>query len=187
MLLLIAGIFIGSYPVELPVQGTIYAFLDGLARIRTYQILGAAFIMTALIKLPWLQSLLSRGPLVLLGKISFSLYLLHVIIMGSLSNHLFMALTRHVSYLHAFIITFLISLPIIFTASYLAYRYVDQSSVRASQWAYGYVLERTRGFTSFFSTRLPLFMKRGQSSSGAPCEEVTLGSLPAEQGRGHES
>ncbi len=182
MLLLITGIFIGSYPVELPVQGTIYAFLDGLARIRTYQILGAAFVMTAIIKLPWLQSLLSRGPLVLLGKISFSLYLLHVIIMGSLSNHLFVALTRHVSYLHAFVMTFLISLPVILAASYLAYLSVDRSSVRVSQWAYGYVLERTKSFNGFLSTRLPSFMKRGQSPSGAPCEEVTLESLPAEQG-----
>ena len=122
--LLAIGLFMGSYPDEIPVKGTIYAFMDmePWVRTRQYHILGAAFVMTALLKLPWLQSILSRKPLVLLGKLSFSLYLLHTIIMGSLANHLFALFTQHLSYLAAFVMTFTITLPVIFIASYLAYR-----------------------------------------------------------------
>ena len=166
--LLAIGLFLGSYPDEISVKGTVYAFLDlePWVRTRQYHILGAALVMTALLKLPWLQSLLSRKPLVLLGKLSFSLYLLHTIIMGSLGNHLFAFFTQHVSYLAAFVMTFSITLPIIFMASYLAYQYVDAPSVQVSQWAYDRVLAITARIDRPVS--IPAFLRTGQGSKQNP-------------------
>jgi peptidoglycan/LPS O-acetylase OafA/YrhL len=176
----------GSYPDELPVKGTIYAFMDlePWVRNRQYHIFGAALIMTALLKLPWLQSFLSRKPLVLLGKISFSLYLLHTIIMGSLGNHLFALFTQHVSYLAAFIMTFSITLPVIFIASYLAYRYVDAPSVRVSQWAYDHALAFTRRIDR--PVLIPAFMRKRPGQINAPLKDIPPVTTPAGQGSEQE-
>ena len=182
MVVLAIGLFLGSYPDEIPVKGTIYSFLEGWLRTREYHILGAVFVMTALLKLPWLQSVLSRKPLVLLGKISFSLYLLHVIIMGSLGNHLFAAFSQLVSYHAAFAMTFTITLPVIFFASYLAYWYVDRSSVGAAQWAYDRTLGITKRVDRPLTDLVPTFLRRGNNKHIATQDDAPFVALSKGQG-----
>lgn len=181
VVLLAIGLFMGSFPDEIPVKGTVYAFMDlePLVTTRQYHILGAALIMIALLKLTWLQSFLSRKPLVLLGKISFSLYLLHTIIMGSLGNHLFAFFSQRLSYHAAFAMTFSITLPVIFIASYLAYRLVDAPSVQVSQMAYDRTIMLLGRIDR--TVKMPAFLQRRKRKGSARPNDIPPATAAAGQ------
>ena len=71
-----------------------------------------------------------QGDFVLfLGKISFSLYLVHMIVMGSIVSRLFLWLPRNPFVL---LLEFLIYLAICFSASWLFCRYIDKFSLKLS-------------------------------------------------------
>lgn len=134
--LLCAGLLLGSYPVDRPVAGTLYEGLEGFARVQTYQIIGATLIMISLLNSRRLQALFSRGPLVFLGRISFSLYVLHFILMGSLSSALFIRFSAWMTYHTAFLLTAAVSLPIMIFLAHLMQISIDERGVRASRIVY---------------------------------------------------
>jgi peptidoglycan/LPS O-acetylase OafA/YrhL len=71
-----------------------------------------------------------QGDFVLfLGKVSFSLYLVHMIVMGSIVSRLFLWLPRNPFVL---LLEFLIYLAICFSASWLFCRYIDKFSLKLS-------------------------------------------------------
>lgn len=145
--LLVAGLFLGSYPSGRDAAGTMYGFLvtpflDDPAV--TYHILGASLVILVLLHSQRMQKTFSRRSLLFLGKISFSLYLLHFIILGSFTSYLFLVLQPLMSYAAAFSITFILSSILTFTLSYVAYLYVDMKSVRFAHLAYERVFRGNR-------------------------------------------
>lgn len=104
-----------------------------------YIYLGVSFIMALLLSSKSLQWLLSRKPMLFLGKISFSMYLLHPLVLGSFSILCYTALSSYMGHPAAISITFITSLLIIFGASYLYYRSVDSWSIRAAKHIYDLV------------------------------------------------
>jgi peptidoglycan/LPS O-acetylase OafA/YrhL len=101
-------------------------------------IIGAGMIMAAVINSEQLKKLLSAKPLLFIGAISFSMYLMHYMLLAIVSVPLFTALyvNFHMPYLIALMVTFVISIPVIFFISYLTYRFVDAPGTRLSKKIY---------------------------------------------------
>jgi len=141
---LLAGLLLGSVPMERQGAGTLYGAMQNVTLPRVYHVLGAFLVMVAVLHVRQLQAFLSKKPFLFLGRISFSLYILHFLMLTSLSCWLLLAFAPHVSYHAAFLAAFGISLPLIMTASQLTYKYVDQSGIRLSQALYSALLRRKK-------------------------------------------
>lgn len=137
--LLLTGLFLGSYPSDLDVTGTMYAFMFNTFFVNpavVYHILGSFLVIMVLLDSRRMQKFFSGRYLLFLGEISFAMYLLHFIILGSFSSFIFLKLEPILPYWEAFMITFLLSVGLIFGVSYLAYVYVDKRAVQLSHMIY---------------------------------------------------
>ncbi len=186
VLLLVLGLFLGSYPDGRPVDGSLYEFMKGLARVRTYYIVGATLVMIALLKLTWLQSFLSLKPFVLLGRISFSLYALHLLLIGSLSSYLLLRFTPYFSYHVAFALMFLISLPTILIAAYFMERTVDTTGIGLSQWIYQQALKKMNRMTGSLSSLLSMTLRKNNGPAPVVPAELAPAPAPSKQGCSHD-
>jgi peptidoglycan/LPS O-acetylase OafA/YrhL len=133
------GLFLGSYPIGRDPQGTFYAFMNfswpGDPAV-LWHVLGAFLLMVVLLESARVQKIFSLRPILFLGKISFTMYLLHLIILGSFSSFVFLKLLPILGYNYSVLSSFLISLPVIFLLSYLMYVYVDKKAVNLSHRIY---------------------------------------------------
>ncbi len=137
--LFILGLFLGSYPSGRDIAGTMYAFMYNPLLSEpeiVYHVLGAACIILVLLDSKKLQNFFSYKYFLFLGKISFAMYLLHFIILGSFSSFVFLKLEPIMPYAEAFAISFISSVALTFSLSYLMYRYVDKKAVHFSHLIY---------------------------------------------------
>ncbi len=137
----IAGLFLLSFPTYTNfADQTIYAFMHIHALedllVVYYYTWGAFLVLLAVLNSEKTQEILSIRPFVFLGRISFPLYAVHWILLGSVSAFLFYQFVHFVSYPLAFLITFAISLPLMLVAADLIQRYVDRPGTKASRWIY---------------------------------------------------
>jgi len=142
--LLLLGLFIGSYPSGLDVTGTIYAPLNNSFMADPavmYHVLGAFLVIMVLLDSKRMQKFFSGKYLLFLGEISFAMYLLHFIILGSFSSFIFLKLSPHVSYFANFAISFMLSVAIIIPTAYLMSRHIDRRVVKLSHKAYDYLFK----------------------------------------------
>lgn len=142
--ILFSGLFLGSYPVGTVTTDSLYGFLNnGLFEIPklTYHILGAGMIMYVLLNSKWLQQVFSSPVPVFLGKISYSLYLIHFLIISSFTCALFLALHPILPYWIAAFISCFLSVLLIIPLSYLFYKYVDMTGVELSKVFYSRVVD----------------------------------------------
>jgi peptidoglycan/LPS O-acetylase OafA/YrhL len=136
---LIVGLFIGSYPVYTLTNDSLYSFLNTDLFFRPfvdYHIFGAGLIMYVLLNNPWLQKVFSSAVPVFLGKISYSLYLVHFQVICSFTCILFLVLYPILSYGTALLVSMIVSSILIFPLSYLFYKYVDTAGVKLSKVVY---------------------------------------------------
>ena len=137
--LLVLGLLLGSFPAGRDPQGTMYAFmaLSWLTDPGTlYHTLGAFLLMVVLLESRKMQQFFSFRYFLFLGEISFAMYLLHFIILGSFTSFVFIQLEPIMPYPYAVGLSFLASLPIILGVSYVVYKYVDRSAVKFSHILY---------------------------------------------------
>lgn len=106
-----------------------------------YANIGACLILASLLSSEFLQYLMSIKLLQFLGKISFSLYILHPLIIYSYGCYIFTFVSPHTSYLWAFGLTFISSLAMIIAISYLSYYYIDRPSVNIAAIICNYVMK----------------------------------------------
>ena len=157
ILIFVLGLFIGSYPA-IPVFGPAYTGTVGITDFIFYisqdldpfgslttgslsslgfiYILGAGLIMVALINSRVLQRLLSGRVPVFLGKISFSLYLIHMLIINTFS---YFVLDKIFGYNLTFVsgvCVFLLTTTVLFCTSYLMYLWIDRPGTAFSKWVY---------------------------------------------------
>ena len=143
-ILLISGLFLGSYPVGTVTNDSLYGFLNnGLFQTPklTYHILGASMIMYVLLNSRWLQNIFSSSVPVFLGKISYSLYLIHFLVISSFTCALFLFLHSVFQYGTAVFISCFLSVLLIIPLSYLFYKYVDMVGVRISKIFYNRMVD----------------------------------------------
>jgi peptidoglycan/LPS O-acetylase OafA/YrhL len=134
--LLVSGLFLGSYPVGTVTSTSLYGFLDnGLFQTPKfgYHILGAGMVMYVLLNSRWLQNIFSSPVPAFLGKISYSLYLIHFLVISSLTCALFLAMHPILPYGAAVLISCVLSVLFIIPMSYMFYRYVDMTGVELSK------------------------------------------------------
>jgi len=80
-----------------------------------------------------MQKIFSSPVLVFLGKISYSLYLVHFLVISTLTCALFLVLHPVLPYGAAVLISCVLSVLVIIPLSYLFYRYVDMRGIKLSK------------------------------------------------------
>ncbi len=132
--ILLAGLFLGSYIQNS--NNPVYQImtLNILPENRNfYCSIGAALLLLGLLNLKNLQEILSHRALVFVGSLSFSLYVVHWLVITSYSSWQFIQLAPYMPYFSAFLLTFLLSTVLIFSLSYLMYYFVDLNSIKLSK------------------------------------------------------
>ena len=87
--------------------------------------IGSAILVICAVYVPWMSLALSSRPIAFLGKISFSLYLLHRIFIALFAPHLAAPMTVFDALLLGALVL-IVSIP----AAALSYRYVERPSIR---------------------------------------------------------
>jgi peptidoglycan/LPS O-acetylase OafA/YrhL len=96
-------------------------------------ILGAFFLLLLSLNLGTLKNVLSTTIPVFLGKISFSLYLIHMIVILQFS-----VIVQQIFSGNS-IIALALTIPVLFGVSYLMWEYIDQTGISLSKKLYGFV------------------------------------------------
>ncbi|MEC0238338.1 acyltransferase [Paenibacillus dokdonensis] len=128
-LLLGAGLYLGSFPY-VGIENTIYSILvwrgsSTFSFFVFYHTVGACLTLTALLISPRLKSLFGRRPFLYLGRISFSLYLVHFTIICSLGSYLFYQFHLLFPYSLSTALTVILTTPLIFAVAHFFDRFVD--------------------------------------------------------------
>jgi peptidoglycan/LPS O-acetylase OafA/YrhL len=126
------GLYLGSFPYVSP-PGFFYNWLplngSGFPNAIAYHTVGAFFVLMALINSRIGQRALGCRPINYLGRISFSLYLVHFPVLCSLSSYLFLSFSRYLPYGLNLLLTIMLSMPVIFALAFLLNRWVDEKVV----------------------------------------------------------
>jgi peptidoglycan/LPS O-acetylase OafA/YrhL len=133
--LLAVSLLLGSYPVA-GTKGTIFdnivAPYIGPNLTVLIHVVAAAGIILAVMSSGLMQRVLMWRPVLFLGRISFPLYLLHFMILGSYTSYLFVTLSAKMSMKTAMLITLVPTFAVLISAAYLFARYVDEPAIRLS-------------------------------------------------------
>lgn len=131
--LLVAGLLIGNYPplvTEAIRSQTFYGYFPPMDFVHGYPMIGGVMIFLAIILSPTLQSALSQNWLARLGHISYSVFVLHFLVLGSFASLTYYLLQNQLGHNAAALISISLSMPLIlFLANYTA-RWVDDNVSR---------------------------------------------------------
>jgi peptidoglycan/LPS O-acetylase OafA/YrhL len=137
-LLFAMGIFLASFKSDkiffYKALGTnIITDLYGSVSVYLYLNAGAFILICAISHSQFLKSFFSHRILLFLGRISFMIYLLHFIVLCSLSSFLYCFFySRGASRFICFSVTAALSFPVIIMVSYVSYLFVEKRSMRLS-------------------------------------------------------
>lgn len=129
---LLIGILVGSFPNNRLLDDTWYRFINWKFLpdpAHFYHTIGAFLVLLAVLYLPRIQSILTNKVLVFLGKISFSMFLVHYLVICSIGSYVYLHLLRSFSQENAFLIILPFSFLLITGVSYLFYLWVDKKIV----------------------------------------------------------
>jgi peptidoglycan/LPS O-acetylase OafA/YrhL len=137
-ILLVLAVMVGNYPqaYDTAAATRLYSGLPIFGWVHTstfYHTIATLMIITMIFFNPKLQKLLSTTLCVWLGKISFSLYLFHVLVINSVTSGLMVWLTPMMAYGWAFLISQAVSWPIIIGGSLGLYYWVERPSISIAQ------------------------------------------------------
>lgn len=128
-----AGIYLGSYPYVDP-AGMVYGWLPIggglLTNAIAYRTIGAFLLLAVMLSSRLGQKMFASRPLEYLGRVSFSLYLVHFAVLCSFSSLLFLHLSDRLAYGWNVLLTTAVSMPLIFILAHLMYIGVDGPIVR---------------------------------------------------------
>ena len=132
--LLITGLFLGGYPASFAAN-SVYKLLklsnvSYSVDLSIYMTLGATMVVYAVLTIPLIKNALRRKRLCILGKYTFSMYLIHLPILFTLGLGIFAKIEPFLGYNKSVIVSLLISLPVVALATWLFERYIDAPSIR---------------------------------------------------------
>jgi peptidoglycan/LPS O-acetylase OafA/YrhL len=133
--LLMAGLLAASYPHYAAdgLAGTMYGHWPRLHGIGGgYSMIGATLIFAALLLNPALQEILSKPLFAFCGRISFSVYAMHFLLLGSFTSWLFLRLNGTLNYDISCIVCAAVSLASLLVIAYMVTRCVDEPVTRAA-------------------------------------------------------
>ena len=133
----IMGFYLASYPSSyfVKIEETIYRYLSlGIfSSIELYHTIGATLLIFSILCSDFLQKIFTNKVSLFLGKISFSMYLLHPIVIASFSSYLMIQFKDWRYYNNAVLLIFVLTLIFTFIISYLMTIFVDKKSIELSQ------------------------------------------------------
>lgn len=138
ILIVICGLFLASYPTGINTKDTIYNFIT-YSFCNSYMlnhIIGSFMIMISIINSRFLQTLFSNKIFVFLGKISFPMYLLHVIAIGSIGCFVFINLIKSYSYFISVLFSCLATFVVTILLSLLFDKFVDKKAIKLADYFY---------------------------------------------------
>ncbi len=107
----------------------------GINRTVFCHVLGSFFFMYAVLHLQTVQRFFSWHPLVVLGRYSFAVYLVHVTVLCSAQSSLFLHFLKHGhGYGTSFLVSLCLSMPLIALLAFLLDRLADRPSKRLARW-----------------------------------------------------
>ena len=143
LLLITLGVYLGSYPYY-GAEGGLWSVLPAVGtaqKVVLYHVLGAFALIFASCWFPEAREVLARPVFRFLGRISYSLYLIHFPLVCSLATGVWLALHPHFGYAVATGLTLLVTGPLIVAAAALFTALVDEPAIRLAD-AFAEVLER---------------------------------------------
>ncbi|XZF15247.1 acyltransferase family protein [Chitinophagaceae bacterium MMS25-I14] len=138
--LLSAALLLGSnLPILASGGSLLYTFKTSVWNYMPWLFtIGAYLLILSFMMFPILQKLISIRPIRFMGYISFSLYLLHPLVLGSFSSWLFLKNYRGPSSYNSTVLTVFIStIAVLIPLSWLVTKYVDQLGIRTAKRVYG--------------------------------------------------
>jgi peptidoglycan/LPS O-acetylase OafA/YrhL len=144
--LVLLGLVLGAYPAGNYAAQTAYHYLalphfTGAALMSFWHTAGAAALLVGVMRWPRAKEALSHWLLVPLGRMSFSLYLTHLIILCTLGTALFAGFHALTGYQTSALLTFALTFPVMLSVSYFYTEHVDQPAIRnakrAGAWLIG--------------------------------------------------
>lgn len=121
---LLLGVLLGGYPSGVE-PTNFYKYISFLSYIDLH-IIGAALTIYGLFSCQVLQKLLSTKIFRWLGQISYSVYLIHILVLFSLSTAVYKLLINYMGYYLSVGISFVVSLAMIVCLSSLYQKYVER-------------------------------------------------------------
>lgn len=143
--LLITALYLSSYPAYLDPKDrlhTVYGWLPAADQYGGgYPMLGALLLLIYASTSPSLKTLLSARPLQFLGRISYGLYVVHFLTLGTLSCWIFLSAYPVLGHQQSFLLVVACGLPVNILFAYLLTLYIDEPVTKlASRFAEGFKL-----------------------------------------------
>ena len=122
---MLVGLYLASYPsIGRDMEGTIYGIL-GVPRVVPYHLAGAGLILVGAVGNGFWQRIFGSRPLVFLGKISYSLYLVHFPVIATFSSWFFLKLEKDLGYHGTVALDFILTTGLVILLSVLSERYLE--------------------------------------------------------------
>lgn len=128
-------IILGAYPIG-STDNTAYELLSKINSWNfMWYMISATMLMLIILRSKKVNQMLSSKKISFIGKHTFSMYVLHDLIILTIVSALIVSLSPHVAYWQLFIICFIVLALVLIPAILFYTRYVDQTSVFISRWA----------------------------------------------------
>ncbi len=128
-LLLLFGVFLGSYPpIGERLQGTIYQYIP--AKVILFYIVGASCVLYALLHLEAPRKVLGSKVIIWLNTYSYGFYLVHFFVLCTFSCGFYLALHERMNYHLLAAINYLLSFGLTVLISFLIHKFVEKPGMK---------------------------------------------------------
>ncbi len=137
-MLFLFSLFLGAYPTTDNRAGSVFEHMGHSLYDYTgwFHIIGGYLLILSFTLSIRMQKLISMRMFRFLGYISFSLYLLHPLVMGSIGSYAFLKMYKGLGYNHAVVVVFGICTIVLIAASWLMARYIDNPGTKFARYVY---------------------------------------------------
>ncbi len=137
-LLLLFALFLGGYPTSDNRTGTVFEHMGHSLYDYTgwFHTIGGYLLILAFTLSLRMQRMISARVFRFLGYISFSLYLLHPLVLSSIGSYALLKMYKGIGYNHAVLVVFFICIAVTLPASWLMAKYIDTPGTKFARYVY---------------------------------------------------
>ena len=145
--LLLVGLVLGSFPSNNQIRHTFYGrtpqFIMLNFNAEWFHVLGAYLVILAFVFSLRLQHFISLRLFRFLGYISFALYLLHPLVIGSIASYTFLHIYQRFGYNHSVVYVFFLTIAVSTIASLIMTKYIDGPGIKFAKYVYTRYIKHT--------------------------------------------
>lgn len=132
-ILFVIGLIYASTPIfldNITFNNSLYRYLPDFYSLGgSYAMNGAALVFLSINLLQPIKDQLNKPLFRFFGHISYGLYVIHFLVIGSFSSWLYLALLNYMSSLESSLVVIVVSTPVIIAIAYVVTEYVDKPAV----------------------------------------------------------